>query len=448
MKTFQITATLEKSGNTRYKVGGIASSFHRDLDGEAITPDAVNDAIPGFMASRGVDGIRGGPIRLNHGFSDQFIRNAIDVLNLPREEQLKLIAAVQLPLGRVTAMWVDDSGTTHWEGFLSEQNPVAKVIWDMLQEKLIHLGVSLGGKIYQIKEGGRDALGRLCRLITRIRLDELSITDNPALRLINDEAPGAYITALAKSIRSALTAQGGQQQVKGNGLKRRLRVATQDEIRRLAKTSMAESMGIPMAAGLGSQSNMVAIPSGITRAIAHTGSTTKPKGRRKVATSPTIKTGVGGDGSEVAPMARPRSGSTIPSGVWGLSVGKIATSLYKCGATMDKKMVMSPNFQKFLQQGAEGLGSVVSEAADPEPLLGLIRLLRYISMYSGGVPNMDDYQANGTIEAMGEELTKAIESFVDAVPKSMLKQTVRPPGATGTSVLDVVYTDQYRSYPY
>ena len=185
-KLIKIPLTLEV-GLTKsigdWEVGGVASGFLRDLDGEAITPQAVRDAIPDFMASRGADGIQGGPLRLHHDFWTRFLRQAIDALNLPRDVQFELVAAISLPLGRVTQIWVDEQGTTHWKGILSQANPISGIIWQLLREKLIHLGVSLGGKILQTQAGGRDRLGRPCTLITAIRLDEISITDNPALSL-------------------------------------------------------------------------------------------------------------------------------------------------------------------------------------------------------------------------------------------------------------------------
>jgi hypothetical protein len=205
LKTFEIPSTLQKAASSdEWLIGGVASSFHKDLDGEAITPQAVKEAIPGFMARRGADGIQGGPIQLHHGFYDRFIKQAVGLLRLPIDEQMALVAAISLPLGRVTKMWVEPDGTTKWEGVLSQANPIARIIWQMLKENLIHLGVSLGGKIFSTQPG-RDSLGQLCTLITKIRIDELSITSNPALRLTNDEGTGAYITALAKSIRSAMT---------------------------------------------------------------------------------------------------------------------------------------------------------------------------------------------------------------------------------------------------
>ncbi|MBT9158968.1 MAG: hypothetical protein DDT26_00217 [Dehalococcoidia bacterium] len=188
------------------KIGGVASGYFRDLDGEAITPKAVRDAIPEFMASRGPTGEQGGPIRLHHDFWTHFLKRAISALNLSDDKQLEMVAAIALPLGRVTKMWVDAGGKTHYEGYLSNKHPIARVVWQLLKEGLIQLGVSLGGKIVNTEAGGRDALGQPCTLITEIRIDELSITDNPALRLCHgeDSSNGAYIQALSKSAGRAL----------------------------------------------------------------------------------------------------------------------------------------------------------------------------------------------------------------------------------------------------
>jgi len=200
-KTFlPLEAILSKTGES-WAVGGVASNFFKDLDGDAISPAAIQQAIPGFMANRGPDGIQGGPLRLHHGFWERFLKQAINGLSLPYDEQIRLITAIALPLGRVTEMSVDADGTTRWRGVLSQANPIARVIWDMLREGMIHLGVSVGGKINAVRPG-RDVLGRPCNVITSVRLDELSITDNPANRLIESESPdnGAYIMALAKSL--------------------------------------------------------------------------------------------------------------------------------------------------------------------------------------------------------------------------------------------------------
>jgi hypothetical protein len=201
-----LEAILSKSADM--VVGGVASNFFRDLDGDAICPDAIQRAIPGFMATRGPDGLKGGPIRLHHGFWERFLKQSISALNIPYDQQVGLLAAIALPLGRVTEMSVDSDGTTRWRGVLSGANPIARVVWNMLKEGMVHLGVSVGGKINGVRPG-RDAIGRTCNLITDVRLDELSITDNPANRLIESETPdnGAYITALAKSVGNTMLAR-------------------------------------------------------------------------------------------------------------------------------------------------------------------------------------------------------------------------------------------------
>lgn len=198
-------AILSKSGES-WVVGGVASNFFRDLDGDAIAPDAIARAIPAFMANRGPDGLKGGPLRLHHGFWERFLKQSINSLNIPYADQMGMLAAIALPLGRVTEMTVEPDGTTRWRGLLSQANPIAKVIWEMLKEGLVHLGVSVGGKINATRPG-RDALGRPCTVICDVRLDELSITDNPANRLIESEAAdnGAYIMALAKSLQTTVS---------------------------------------------------------------------------------------------------------------------------------------------------------------------------------------------------------------------------------------------------
>lgn len=187
-------------------MGGVASNFFRDLDGDAIAPEAIARAIPAFMANRGPDGLKGGPLRLHHGFWERFLKQSINSLNIPYADQMGMLAAIALPLGRVTEMVVEPDGTTRWRGLLSQANPIAKVIWEMLKEGLVHLGVSVGGKINATRPG-RDALGRPCTVICDVRLDELSITDNPANRLIESEAAdnGAYIMALAKSLQTTVS---------------------------------------------------------------------------------------------------------------------------------------------------------------------------------------------------------------------------------------------------
>ena len=158
------------------------------------------------MANRGPDGLKGGPLRLHHGFWERFLKQSINSLNIPYADQMGMLAAIALPLGRVTEMTVEPDGTTRWRGLLSQANPIAKVIWEMLKEGLVHLGVSVGGKINATRPG-RDALGRPCTVICDVRLDELSITDNPANRLIESEAAdnGAYIMALAKSLQTTVS---------------------------------------------------------------------------------------------------------------------------------------------------------------------------------------------------------------------------------------------------
>lgn len=405
-----IPATLQKSAGA-YHVGGIASSFHRDLDGDAIVPGAVEDAIPDFMASRGGDGIKGGPIRLHHDFWQKFLQRAIALLNLPQSKQFELIAAISLPLGRVTRMWMDAEGRTHWEGILSAANPIAQIIWDMLKEGLIHLGVSLGGKILQTQSNGRDSLGRLCTLITEIRLDELSITDNPALRLTQDEDTGAYITALAKSIKSAMTTKES----------RFLRKAIGGN----AQTEIAV--------------NAVEVKTGIGRSFGEPKSLAPRNKTSNSTASSNVKTGLGGKSK--AP-AKPMGSGVIP-GVEKpqITVEAFVKDLKKACKTGDRAKMQSPEMLRKFGDGAYGLASLTDNP--PPMLVNMVRFLQMCNQFAQQLPHMDDFQAQGTVDAMSLDLNKALEDFQEGMPTALMQKTFRPPGSPGFATPMITFPQQY-----
>lgn len=406
-------------------MGGVASSFHRDLDGEAITPDAIADAIPGFMSSRGPDGLEGGPIRLHHDFWERFLKRAIAAINLPFEEQTRLIAAIALPLGRVTKIEVDpQSGETRWKGFLSQANPIAKIIWDMLREGMISLGVSVGGKILSTKSGV-DALRQRCTLITKIRLDELSITDNPALRLTQGEGSGAYITALAKSVRASFNPV--RPTYRGSGrmsVQRFLAKALGGDAIREANSGDTTLPNLGMNRDLGEPKSM------------------KPKGSGsvKVADGDT-KTGIG---QPQPKAAKPKPSGDIKSDVWGMTVEAFTKELSKCCA-MKKAEDWSNDAQlKKFAQGAYGLSMVTDEP--PVELLDFLHALQQIAEYAFRLKTMDDYQAIGTMDAMGESLAKSLSEFTEAMPKELMGKPLRPPAFGSTDRLDIVFPQQYNPH--
>jgi hypothetical protein len=386
----------------------VASSFHKDLDGEAITPQAVKEAIPGFMARRGADGIQGGPIQLHHGFYDRFIKQAVGLLRLPIDEQMALVAAISLPLGRVTKMWVEPDGTTKWEGVLSQANPIARIIWQMLKENLIHLGVSLGGKIFSTQPG-RDSLGQLCTLITKIRIDELSITSNPALRLTNDEGTGAYITALAKSIRSAMT----QPLTKAD---------KNSAITLIPRQQSLKLDDAPTTTGMGEK--VTAEP--------------KPTGGAKLKLADTdVKTGMG---EKLETESKPTGKSELKTSDTGVTVGQIAKVLEKA-CNYDRKQMGEPGTLKKFGDALYGLAGVTDNP--PPALINMCVFLQRLLQAASALPHMSDYQADGTIAAMTGDLTKALEVFKEYMPSDLMGKPVRPPGSPAQSTLDIVFPQQY-----
>lgn len=417
-------ATLHKTAGSAWAVGGVASGFFRDLDGDAIAPQAVAAAIPAFMAGRGPDGLRGGPIRLHHDFWQPLLQRAIALLGLDTNAQMDLVSSIALPLGRVTEIWVDDAGDCHWRGILSQHHPVARCVWGLLKENAIALGVSVGGKILATQPG-RDRLGRPCNLITAIRLDELSITDNPALRLVDGENPsanGAYITALAKSLGATM------------GNQTSTTVETDDW---LAKTLNGIAKEVASASGttttgLGGRQRGLSTGGTSLRARGSTG--VKLDGKQP-------KTGLG----ERQPKAdRPTSSNTGPkTDVWGMTVSEMTQALAKC-ATLDKSALGSPGTIELLTDSAHGLAALTP---DPPPeLINLVRFLQYFCRYAQELPTMDSWQAAGTVPAMGMDLTKALSSFKEGMPKELMAQPLRPPGGVRPTAPFVAFPTQYVNY--
>lgn len=409
MRHWQIPLSLYKIADKGYRVGGVASGFLRDLDGEAITPEAVKEAIPDFMASRDPDGTAGGPIRLHHNFWNHFLKQAIASLNLAPQEQMDLVAAIALPLGRVTKMWVDKEGVTHWEGQLSEANPIARIVWRMLQEKVVPLGVSLGGKIFATCQG-RDRDGKPCTLITKIRIDELSITDNPAYRLCAGEGTGAYIRALTKAIAPLFTRD------------------RPSFVRPTMNTEKFLRKTLAPVTGLGDDTLNPPMR--------------RPKARTKIEVDTRQPaTGLGRAPSSTKPL-RPRK-SDPPSDVWGLSVGQLAAALKKC-ACMDKAELGAPATLDFLTQAAAALSQCTE--SPPPPLVNLVRFLQYFSRFAAELPHMSDFQAKGTVEAMTSDLKKALEDFEERLPTDLLERPLRPPGSPPIQPLEIVFPAQYQIY--
>lgn len=432
MRTFQIPSTLRKtaaSGDT-WLVGGVASSFHRDLDGEAITPEAVRSAIPGFMANRGADGVQGGPLRLHHNFWDRFLKQAIQSLRLPAEDQMGLISAIALPLGRVTKIWVDEDGKTHWRGLLSKANPISKVIWGMLQERMISLGVSLGGKIFSTLPNGRDAMGRPCTLIDSIRIDELSITDNPALRLTEGEDTGAYISALAKSVSYSL--RGSQQM----------------SVERFLQKALGSTYGAKLSTTPGNRLVDATTTTGMGRSLGEP-KTVSPKGGRAVKMDgDQPKTGMGGKSK----MSRvPKGSGNMPKvDQGGYTVAGFcrdlskACSMCKSSPGKLKDPEMNKELCKMLTDGSYGLAGLTD--TPPDELVNFVRFLQYISRFVQELPHMSDYQAGGTISAIGDDLKKALEEFEEKMPSDLMGKPLRPEGSPSVGSQNIVFPSQYVIY--
>ncbi|MBD2019329.1 hypothetical protein H6F43_03915 [Leptolyngbya sp. FACHB-36] len=412
-RTFHLPSTLRKfveATPDRWSVGGVASGSLRDLDGEAIAPDAVRAAIPGFMATRGPDGIEGGPLRLHHDFWQRFLKQAIESLYLPIEQQMELVAAISLPLGRVTEMWVDGkTGTTHWRGVLSQANPIARVIWQMLRENLISLGVSLGGKVLDARPHARDSNGRPCTLITQIRLDELSVTDSPAYRLTHGGDTGAYIAALAKSVQSSIGAS-----------------MSVEHFLRKAISSVPDRV----------------IPgTGMSRPLMPR--TPKPNGKVPVRLDASeTKTGLG---RKVEVPDKPKAKGNEPAtDVWGMTIAGFTRSLIKCAQMQSAEEWGHPETLKLLTDGAWGLTTVTP---DPPPaLVNLVRFLQYLSRFAQNLSTMDSYQQKGTLAEMGPELQKALDDFQANMPPDLMKQAFRPPGTNPIDRLDIAIPQQYHLY--
>ncbi len=431
LKTFQLPASLKKDASSDgWVVGGVASSFHRDLDGEAIAPQAIADAIPEFMAQRGADGIIGGPIRLHHDFWTRFLQQAIEALRLPVDEQMNLVAAIALPLGRVTKIWVDNQGTTHWKGILSAANPIARIVWNMLREKMIHLGVSLGGKIFDTKSGGRDRLGRPCTLITAVRLDELSVTDNPALRLTQGEDTGAYISALAKSVKTSLAINANRT------MKTKLKPKKPDVTAFLRKA-------IGGAGDIGSM--------GMNRDLSEPKSVS-PKGKQNIQMDGNpVTTGMGSKGVKLnKPAGKP--GNEPKTDVGSMTVEGFCRALDKCGASekemkdpkamaLKKAMLTDPEMISAMSEGAYGLTQVADYP--PDMLVNFVRFLQKLAQFATDLPGMSDWASEGTAAAMSGDLYKALGDFREAMPKELMAKPIRPEGSPKIGTQEIVFPQQY-----
>lgn len=429
-----LEAILSKSGES-WVVGGVASNFFRDLDGDAISPDAIHHAIPGFMANRGPDGVQGGPLRLHHGFWERFLKQAINALNLPYEEQMGLLSAIALPLGRVTEMTVGPDGTTRWRGVLSQANPIAKTIWNMLKEGMVHLGVSVGGKINSTRPG-RDALGRPCTVITDVRLDELSITDNPANRLIESESPdnGAYIMALAKA--AAVPGRTGKPRPKSNVL---TPVSTMS-----VESFLAKALGNPgqeFGSGSWRDTGIPEMGRGLTPVPASkpTGSTTIKLDASSSATAGKML------GGATQPKAQRTysSGGMPPTDVWGMNIDQLTRELSKC-CGMTKEAWGSPETVGLITDSAHAIAGL-TDSPEPE-LINFVRFLQHVGQFAQAMPHMDDYQAAGTVQAMNSDLTKALEQFVESLPSDLKGKPLRPSGSAGVTGMDIQFPAQYVVY--
>lgn len=433
MKQFNIPATLliKAASASGWQVGGVASAYLRDLDNEAITPDAVREAIPGFMACRGPDGIRGGPLHLHHGFWDGFLRRAIQVLGISPEKQLELVAGISLPLGRVTDIYVDDRGVTHWSGILSAANPISKVIWELLKEKIISLGVSLGGKILSTRRGC-DSLGQPCTLIDKIRMDELSITANPALRLTQSEDPsnGAYITALSKAISASI--EDPMERVEAFLTK------ALSPTKARQNGSATQSMGSAQAFNSGDNQ----LSTGMDGSLSTAPQKRAVRGTHHGEMQPDVTPGVGKTKNPFH-ADQSRGGADIKTDVWGMTVPQFASALKKC-AVMDVNEFASPDTLTLFQSGAEGLAGL-----DPNPpmsLVNFVRLLQQISMYSQNLHKMSKWQQEGTLSEMKKSLAKGLMNFEESMPKNLMTKPFRPPGSPNVHSIQIPFPQQYRQH--
>lgn len=157
LQAFSQAVSLRKAaGNTgdQMVVYGVCSGAFEDVDNDIVDPKAVTEAIPLYMAPRGQGQIVGGPMLYHH------------------QEK-------QLPIGRVRKLWIQN-GLTHFEAVLDPANEFAVKLYKQIKSRIVHFGVSLGGEIQDWVM--RKLGGKLVRWITKIRLDEISITPNEAGR--------------------------------------------------------------------------------------------------------------------------------------------------------------------------------------------------------------------------------------------------------------------------
>jgi hypothetical protein len=132
MRWFGAIEKVEEHEDGTVTVTGIASSEAIDSDGEIITADAMRDAIPDYM--------KFGAVREMH----------------------QPIAA-----GTALSCEVGDDGKTRLEALVVDPGSVKKVLSGVLK------GFSIGGKV--IDRGKENA-----KIITRVRLTEISLVDRPA----------------------------------------------------------------------------------------------------------------------------------------------------------------------------------------------------------------------------------------------------------------------------
>lgn len=171
-------------GDGERRIAGTVSGEFQDVEGDIMAPSAVREAIPLFMAPRGQGEVAGGPVRWYH--------------------EDKLYDKRALPIGRVTRLWVDNDGFTHFEAVLAKANPRSAVLWKLIQEGVVAIGASLGGSILEYQTRWNPQNHQFYRNITKIRIDELSLTDNPAFRTaeqLPDGSYGSYVMAKSASSR-------------------------------------------------------------------------------------------------------------------------------------------------------------------------------------------------------------------------------------------------------
>jgi hypothetical protein len=323
---------------------------------------------------------------------------------------------------------------------LSQANPIAKTIWAMLKEGMVHLGVSVGGKINSTRPG-RDALGRPCTLITDVRLDELSITDNPANRLLDSESPdnGAYIMALTKSLEKAIAP--GRTTLQKTLALMPTPVSTMASVEQFLAKALGGNPGAEINSG--SQGD-TAIPS-MGRGLSAPPATLRPVGTQTIKMDSSSSDTAGRGLAGIQPKAQRlySSGGMPPTDVWGLSIDQLTRELAKC-ARMDKHAWGLPETAGFITDSAHAIAGM-TESPNPE-LINFVRFLQNIGRFAQEMPYMDDYQAAGTVTAMNDDLIKALEEFVETLPSDLKGKPLRAPGSVGVVGADIQFPKQYVIY--